>query len=97
VLEGSVAYCCQLPWIIAATLQDNIVFGLPLDSERYRRVVQACALEQDIQELPGGAWARAQLLPGCCPAALRSSERRSAALPGALSWQGLALHALRPP
>lgn len=53
-MRGSVAYCSQVPWIMAASLRDNILFGLPLEEGRYKAVLAACALEQDLQDLPGG-------------------------------------------
>lgn len=54
LLKGQVAYCSQVPWIMAATLRDNILFGHPWDEERYHQVLQACALRQDLEELPAG-------------------------------------------
>ncbi len=33
------------------TLRDNILFGQPLDSEKYNRVVNACALRPDFDIL----------------------------------------------
>jgi hypothetical protein len=53
-LAGSVAYCSQVPWIMAASLRDNITFGQELQGGRYKQVLAACALEQDIRDLPGG-------------------------------------------
>ncbi|KAG0018030.1 hypothetical protein BGZ81_010421 [Podila clonocystis] len=41
-------------WIQNATVKDNILFGLPLNEDRYRRVIRDCALERDIQILPDG-------------------------------------------
>ncbi|KAF9169153.1 hypothetical protein BGX21_010914 [Mortierella sp. AD011] len=51
---GSIGYCPQSAWIQNATVKDNILFGLPLDEERYQRVIKDCALERDIQILPDG-------------------------------------------
>ncbi|KAF9914155.1 hypothetical protein BX616_008850 [Lobosporangium transversale] len=51
---GSIGYCPQTAWIQNATVKDNILFGLPLDEERYQRVIKDCALERDIQILPDG-------------------------------------------
>jgi ABC-type multidrug transport system fused ATPase/permease subunit len=51
---GTVGYCQQQAWIQNATLRDNILFGLPYDESRYRRVIRACALERDISILAGG-------------------------------------------
>lgn len=51
---GKVAYVPQQAWIQNATLQDNILFGRPMDRKRYDQVLQACALKQDLEILPGG-------------------------------------------
>ncbi|CAB4387319.1 unnamed protein product [Rhizophagus irregularis] len=51
---GSVGYCPQSAWIQNATLRDNIIFGLPFDEEKYRRVVKDCCLEPDLAVLPDG-------------------------------------------
>ncbi|KAK9761312.1 hypothetical protein K7432_013885 [Basidiobolus ranarum] len=51
---GRVGYCPQTAWIQNATLKENIIFGLPFDEERYRRVLNVCALERDLEVLPGG-------------------------------------------
>ncbi|KAG9466611.1 hypothetical protein GDO78_016360, partial [Eleutherodactylus coqui] len=53
-IKGSVAYVPQQAWIQNATLKDNILFGAPLDNERYQQVLEACALLPDLQILPGG-------------------------------------------
>ncbi|KAJ4459649.1 Multidrug resistance-associated protein [Paratrimastix pyriformis] len=54
VLKGKVAYVPQTPWILNATVQDNITFGLPFDPDRYAAVLRACCLEPDIAILPAG-------------------------------------------
>ncbi|KAF9566632.1 hypothetical protein EC968_003681 [Mortierella alpina] len=51
---GTIGYCPQSAWIQNATVKDNILFGLPLDEARYRKVIKDCALERDIQILPDG-------------------------------------------
>ncbi|KAI4891884.1 hypothetical protein NFI96_023859, partial [Prochilodus magdalenae] len=51
---GSVAYVPQQAWIQNATLKDNILFGSDPEEKKFRRVVQACALEPDLELLPGG-------------------------------------------
>ncbi|GBF93736.1 hypothetical protein Rsub_06068 [Raphidocelis subcapitata] len=53
-LRGRVAYCAQVPWIVAGSLKDNILFGSEPDDDRYAAVLSACALEQDLAELPAG-------------------------------------------
>jgi len=53
-IRGKVAYISQSAWIIHASLRENICLGLPYDEQRYFQVIQAAALTQDIQLLPGG-------------------------------------------
>ncbi|ERM99159.1 ABC transporter C family member 2 [Amborella trichopoda] len=54
VIRGSVAYVPQVSWIFNATVRDNILFGLPFDSARYKRTIEVTALEHDLELLPGG-------------------------------------------
>ncbi|XP_069668827.1 probable multidrug resistance-associated protein lethal(2)03659 isoform X2 [Periplaneta americana] len=51
---GSVSYASQEPWLFTGPIRQNILFGQPLDKERYRQVIRACALERDFQLLPNG-------------------------------------------
>uniref|UniRef100_A0AAQ6AM15 ATP-binding cassette, sub-family C (CFTR/MRP), member 3 n=1 Tax=Amphiprion ocellaris TaxID=80972 RepID=A0AAQ6AM15_AMPOC len=53
-IRGSVAYVPQQAWIQNATLRDNILFGRPYNEQKYRCVLDACALTPDLQVLPGG-------------------------------------------
>ncbi|XP_066469734.1 ATP-binding cassette sub-family C member 3 isoform X2 [Tiliqua scincoides] len=53
-IKGSVAYVPQLAWIQNATLKDNILFGHAPNEQKYRTVLEACALKQDLEMLPGG-------------------------------------------
>ena len=53
-LGGTVAYVPQVPFIINASLRDNILFGNPLQQQRYDACVDACCLRQDIAILPNG-------------------------------------------
>lgn len=48
------AYVSQSPWIEAATVRENILFGLPFNAQRYQGVLFACCLLQDLQSLPLG-------------------------------------------
>jgi ATP-binding cassette subfamily C (CFTR/MRP) protein 1 len=43
-----------IAWIMNATLRDNILFGQRFDPEFYEKTIDACALRQDIEMLPGG-------------------------------------------
>lgn len=47
-----VAYVPQKPWLLNATLKENILFGQPYNGRRYHQVIQACALQSDINLLP---------------------------------------------
>ncbi|KIY99894.1 ABC transporter, multidrug resistance associated protein [Monoraphidium neglectum] len=51
---GVTAYVPQSPWVQNLTLRENILFGLPYDEARYKRVIHACALELDLKILPNG-------------------------------------------
>uniref|UniRef100_A0A671LL09 Canalicular multispecific organic anion transporter 2-like n=1 Tax=Sinocyclocheilus anshuiensis TaxID=1608454 RepID=A0A671LL09_9TELE len=53
-IQGSVAYVPQQAWIQNATLRDNILFGRPYAEQKYRCVLEACALTPDLEVLPGG-------------------------------------------
>lgn len=53
-LTNTVAYCSQTAFLLSDTLRSNILFGTEWDESRYRKVVQQCALSQDLQQLPAG-------------------------------------------
>lgn len=53
-ISGKIAYASQKPWIFAASVRDNILFGSRFDAERYDRVIHACALTRDLTLLPQG-------------------------------------------
>ena len=48
------AYVAQQAWIQNKTLKDNIRFGCARSDRSYQKVLEACALEQDLKILPGG-------------------------------------------
>ena len=48
-LSDTVAYCAQTPWLIGASIRDNITFGSTWDKKRYDAVVKACALRRDFE------------------------------------------------
>lgn len=49
-----VAYAAQVPWLLSATIEENILFGSPMNRKRYDMVLTACALVLDIRALPDG-------------------------------------------
>uniref|UniRef100_A0A8C6PLB0 Multidrug resistance-associated protein 1 n=1 Tax=Nothobranchius furzeri TaxID=105023 RepID=A0A8C6PLB0_NOTFU len=53
-LQGSVAYVPQQAWIQNATLKENIIFGQEGREQWYQQVVEACALQPDLEILPAG-------------------------------------------
>lgn len=46
------AYVAQQPWIQNATLKDNILFGKSEKDPEYKNVLEACALNPDLEVLP---------------------------------------------
>ena len=54
VTRGKIAYVAQQPWIMNASVRDNILFGHRFDAEFYERTVEACALTDDLKALPDG-------------------------------------------
>ncbi|KAI8372497.1 hypothetical protein BD560DRAFT_446485 [Blakeslea trispora] len=51
---NKVAYVAQQPFLQHASIRDNILFGLPFDVDRYKKVLFQCALIKDLQVLPDG-------------------------------------------
>lgn len=47
-VDGKIAYVPQQAWIQNATLQDNILFGRPMNEKFYNEVINACALSADL-------------------------------------------------
>ena len=52
IIDSSLAYVAQIPWIENASIKNNILFGLPCDEQRFNKVLHACALEKDLEMLP---------------------------------------------
>ena len=50
----SIAFCDQTPWHMNGTVKDSIVAMSPFDERWYASVVHACALEEDLSQLPRG-------------------------------------------
>ncbi|PSN70285.1 hypothetical protein BS50DRAFT_674708 [Corynespora cassiicola Philippines] len=53
-MPSAIAYVPQMPWIENATIMKNIIFGSPMQTRRYKKVLQACALEADLAALEHG-------------------------------------------
>lgn len=54
VMRGKTAYVAQSPWVMNASVRENIVFGYRWDPAFYERTVKACALREDFASLPDG-------------------------------------------
>ncbi|KAG1657838.1 ABC transporter C family member 3 [Nymphon striatum] len=53
-VEGKVAYACQQSWIFSDTVKNNIIFGSEFNPKKYRKVIEACCLLKDIQDMKNG-------------------------------------------
>ncbi|KAJ4750017.1 ABC transporter C family member 4 [Rhynchospora pubera] len=51
---GSMAYVAQSAWIQNGTIEENILFGKPMDKERYKEVIRVCCLEKDLEMMEFG-------------------------------------------
>ncbi|KAI0761279.1 multidrug resistance-associated ABC transporter [Trametes elegans] len=54
IVPGVCAYVPQSAWLRNASIKDNILFDLPYVEERYRKVLEACALLSDLEILEDG-------------------------------------------
>ncbi|GFR60827.1 multidrug resistance-associated protein 7-like [Elysia marginata] len=54
VKDKGFALVAQEPWIQHATIKDNILFGHPYEWNKYQRVLEACALHDDLKLMPLG-------------------------------------------
>eukprot|EP01018_Ginkgo_biloba_P003571 Gb_36600 [translate_table: standard] len=53
-VSGSTGYVAQTSWIQNGTIEDNILFGLPMDVTKYQNVIRVCALEKDLEMMEFG-------------------------------------------
>ena len=49
-----ISYASQDPWIMNGTIRDNIIFYNKFDADRYNKVVNACQLDKDFENLKHG-------------------------------------------
>ena len=50
----AVGYCAQTPWLQSMSIRENILFSAEYEDERYRDVLDACALTPDLLEFTAG-------------------------------------------
>lgn len=53
-INGSISYASQEPWVFAASVRQNILFGDEFDYSRYDAVIRMCALTKDFAQFPHG-------------------------------------------
>ncbi|KAL7112723.1 hypothetical protein ACP275_04G019900 [Erythranthe tilingii] len=51
---GSTAYVAQTSWIQNGTIQDNILFGMPMNKDKYEDAIKVCCLEKDLEMMEFG-------------------------------------------
>ena len=54
ICSNKISYACQDPWIMNGTIRQNIIFYDKFDKEKYNKVVNACQLDKDFENLKHG-------------------------------------------
>lgn len=54
ISSSEIAYCDQTPWLMNGTIRDSIIAFSPVDERWYQKVLDACALREDLVQLPRG-------------------------------------------
>ena len=53
-IKGSLSYASQETWTFNDSIRQNILFGKEYDEKLYRKVIEVCALERDLELMPMG-------------------------------------------
>ena len=51
-IDGTISYVSQQAWIQNLSLKDNILFSQPYQEQKYQKIIDACALGEDLKNLP---------------------------------------------
>ena len=54
IINETMSYVQQMPWIQNKTIKENILFGNAFDKYKYDRVISICELTRDLEILPSG-------------------------------------------
>ena len=54
IINGTISYTPQTPWIINDTIKGNIILNKSYEEELYQHVIGICELEKDLLSLQGG-------------------------------------------
>ena len=54
IVNGTISYVSQIPWIRNATVKDNILFFNQYDEEKYNKSIELSELKPDLDILEGG-------------------------------------------
>ena len=52
--SGSIGYVSQQSWVFSGTIRDNILFGTTYEENKFAKVVEVCALQDDMSRFPRG-------------------------------------------
>ena len=74
--QGTLVYVPQMAWIFSGTIRANILFGKPYDEAKYTRIIETCALTEDIQQFPDSD----ETVVGECGAVLSGGQRARVSL-----------------
>ncbi|KAK5583798.1 hypothetical protein RB653_005398 [Dictyostelium firmibasis] len=50
-MPNNISFTTQQPFLLSTSLRDNILFGKPMDMDRYKKVIDACCLTPDLLQL----------------------------------------------
>ncbi|AQK45379.1 ABC transporter C family member 9 [Zea mays] len=53
-VSGRKAYVPQTAWILSGNIRENILFGNTHDEEKYKKIIQSCALTKDLELFANG-------------------------------------------